>query len=245
MWGRSPRLVSLLLGLFVSQPNQESQGTKAGEFCRAAITTLILKSDASHADSPPSQAKQANHDALHFLPAHLQAGNFHRLHNVFPHASPSGQSLMSSLLNTKWCPVRTISCRLERNLWRENTCTSSEQIIDVVVAQPVFIIPALEFPKSQFVIIPFPAVRYKYQFQHVRELDSLWHLAMETSKTSAVPLDTVLYKYLIHRKLSWDLSLCLKIKYNLQLASAKPVHTYIGIKPSYCQMPCLQNEVVS
>lgn len=58
-------------------------------------------------------------------------------------------------------------------MWRENTCTSSEQVIDVVVAQPVLIVLALKFPKSQFVIIPFPAVRYKYQFQHVRELGSL------------------------------------------------------------------------
>lgn len=62
--------------------------------------------------------------------------------------------------------------------------------MDVVVAQPVFIILALEFPKSQFVIIPFPAERYKYQFRNERGLDSLWHLGMVTSKTPPVSLDT-------------------------------------------------------
>lgn len=45
--------------------------------------------------------------------------------------------------------------------------------MDVLIAQPVFVILALEFPKSQFVIIPFPAERYKYRFRHERGLDSL------------------------------------------------------------------------
>lgn len=61
----------------------------------------------------------------------------------------------------------------------------------MVIAQPVFIILALEFSKSQFVIIPFSAVKYKYQFQHVRELESLWDLAVVTSRTSAVSLHIV------------------------------------------------------
>jgi len=51
-----------------------------------------------------------------------------------------------------------------KNLWRENTCTSSKQVVDVVVAQPVLIILALELPKSQFVIIPLPAADTNMNF---------------------------------------------------------------------------------
>lgn len=117
-------------------------------------TGLMLSVQLPH----PHRPKQGNHCSPHFLPAHLQAGNFHRLHNVFPRASPSGQSLISSLLNIKLGHVRwTTSCKLERNLWRKNTWTSSKQVMDVIIAQPVFIILALEFSKSQFVIIPFSA----------------------------------------------------------------------------------------
>lgn len=80
-----------------------NQSRKVLQSCRYNLDTgLMLRMQLPH----PHRPKQANHCSLHFLPPHLQAENFHRLHNVFPHASPSGQSLMSSLLNIKLCHVR-------------------------------------------------------------------------------------------------------------------------------------------
>lgn len=72
-----------------------------------------------------------------------------------------------------------------KNQRRENTCTSSKQVIDVVVAQPVFIILALELPKSQFVIIPLPAVDTNMNF-------SIWGQQVSLGDTCSLTDITVL-----------------------------------------------------